>query len=89
MNLYIESYVLDVEKERNEYFNIMKQISAKMFDESFDINSPCYVHEIKFDKDLKFSELMKVKEIIFNIYDAKSAWIKDDNQNELVLFGKD
>lgn len=92
MQLMIESYCLTSAKLINEYLDMMKEINAEeIYKEKTDYDfekENKYIHKIEFDKELKFSEIIEIKDILYpeNIL---AAWIKDGINKELIIFNKD
>lgn len=94
MQLMIESYCLTSTKLINEYLDIMKEINAEeIYKEKTDYDfekENKYIHKIKFDKDLKASEIMEIKEMLHDEDDILSVWLENnDSSKELMLFNKD
>ena len=91
MELYVESYPLSI-NEKNEYFNFVEKMKSKeTWKENIDFDNEYYkyIHVINFNKDLKLTELINIKEFLRGNDDILASWIKDEKQNELILFNKD
>ena len=92
MQLIIESYCLTSAKLINEYLDIMEEINAKEIykektDDYFEKENK-YLHKIEFNKDLKVSELIQIKDSLYP-EEIMAVWIKDDENKEITLFNKE
>ena len=91
MELFIESYILDT-KSINRYLVSINEIKVKTQYINYSKNNSYpnkFVHSISFDKDLKFSEIMDIKSILYSCDEILSAWIENGSYQELILFNKD
>lgn len=88
MNLIIFSYSL-FDEEIQEHLNDMKKIKAKNVTKDYNnISKYQFVHEINFNKDLKFSEIIKIKKELEVDNSIECVTIEDDNGEDIILFNK-
>lgn len=87
MNLIIFSYSL-FDEEVQEHLNDMRNIKAKNITKEYDISKYQFVHKINFNKDLKFSEIIKIKKEFEEDDYIKYVTLEDNNEEEIILFNK-
>ena len=88
MNLIINSKCFNNNKSIEKYKEMMKEINAKeLYHVKIKKNMYRYTHDIEFNKDLKFSELMKIKDILYN-EPIVAVHIKSGFKHTITLFDK-
>lgn len=87
MNLIIFSYSL-FDEEVQEHLNDMRNIKAKNVTKEYDISKYQFVHKINFNKDLKFSEIIKIKKEFEEDDYIRCVTLEDNNEEEIILFDK-
>ena len=86
MKLMIGSFSLFNKIIRTNYEEMMKEINAKEVSDYTDFLDNLFIHEIEFNKELKFSEIIKIKKILKEEEYIKYVILEDDNEEEIILF---
>ena len=87
MNLIIFSCSL-FDEEVQEHLNDMRNIKAKNVTKEYDISKYQFVHKINFNKDLKFSEIIKIKKEFEEDDYIRCVTLEDNNKEGIILFDK-
>lgn len=88
MKLMIGSFSLFNKIIRTNYEKMMREINAKEISDYTDFLDNLFIHEIEFNKELKFSEIIKIKKILKKEEYIKYVILEDDNEEEIILFNK-
>lgn len=87
MNLIIFSSSL-FDEEVQEHINDMKNIKAKNVTKKYNLPKYKFVHKINFDKDLKFSEIIKIKKEFKEDEYIERVTLENNDEEEIILFDK-